>query len=96
MGLHEDFMEQNPEKLMGIFRGLLEAPAEDMISSPTIFDGYPGLAAMAHDAEQLLREVGHTPAEADNMSLGLTLGLIVLARHAQVQIPGNEHKYPMA
>jgi hypothetical protein len=70
MALHEDFMEQDPEKLMGLFRGLGESSDDEQIVSPTILEQYSGLATFSEHAERLFREFGHTDAEAELLSLG--------------------------
>jgi hypothetical protein len=95
MALHEDFMEQDPEKLMGLFRGLGESSDDEQIVSPTILEQYSGLATFSEHAERLFREFGHTDAEAELLSLGATIGLITLARYAQSELPGSEDQYPI-
>jgi hypothetical protein len=95
MGLHEELMGQNPERLVGLCRGFLRRPSGDITAEPEILNQYPALAALVKHSDELLLEAGFQPSEASDMSLGIVVGYMALARYAQSELPGSENKYPI-
>jgi hypothetical protein len=94
MSLHDGLEGLDTEKVMGLFRGLVEAsPREDALAPDVLFR-YPALDKLAAHTERIIEET-HTPHEAELVARGMLLGMVTLARYAQTERPGSDKTYPI-